>query len=76
VPENEAEREQIRRELLMGHLLALAASGGNGAVPPHALPAVAAMLHVRHRWVACVPLPFGFAARRWVMHWRLSAAVV
>lgn len=54
LPENEAEREQIRRELLLGHLLTLAASGGNAAVPPHALPAVASMLQAQGllpKWV-------------------------
>ena len=43
--ETDSEREQLRRELLLGHLLTLSAGGGAGsAVPPHALPAVAASL--------------------------------
>lgn len=39
------DRQAIRQELFLGHLLTLAAS--TGAVPPHALPSIAAMLQVR-----------------------------
>lgn len=38
------DRQLIRQELFLGHLLTLAAS--SGAVPPHALPSIAAMLQV------------------------------
>jgi translation initiation factor 2-alpha kinase 4 len=54
VPEDEAEREQLRRELLLGHLLSLAA-GGAPAVPAHTLPAVASSLQrggLLPRWLA------------------------
>lgn len=51
--DSEADREQIRRELLLGHLLLLACHGG--ALPPHALPDVADMLAGQNlvpRWLA------------------------
>lgn len=38
------DRQLIRQELFLGHLLTLAAS--SGAVPPHALPSIAGMLQV------------------------------
>ncbi len=38
------DRQLIRQELLLGHLLTMAAS--SGALPPHALPSIAAMLQV------------------------------
>lgn len=45
------DRQLIRQELLLGHLLTLAAS--SGALPPHALPSIAAMLQVgRAGWGA------------------------
>jgi hypothetical protein len=38
-----AEQAALRRDVLMGHLLRLATRGGgnDGALPPHALPAMA-----------------------------------
>ena len=42
------DRQLIRQELFLGHLLTLAAS--SGAVPPHALPSIAAMLQVGVGW--------------------------
>ena len=50
--EGQTSHEEIRRDLLLGHVLALAAQGG--AVPPHALPALAASLAAAGllpRWV-------------------------
>lgn len=51
--ESESDREQIRRELLLGHLLLLATRGG--ALPAHALPVVADMLQQQGlvpKWLA------------------------
>lgn len=42
MPLPDEDRRLLRQELLVGHLLTLAAS--SGAVPPHALPAIAGML--------------------------------
>ena len=47
------DRQLIRQELLLGHLLTLAAS--SGAVPPHALPSIAGMLQAEGllpKWLA------------------------
>ena len=47
------DRQLIRQELLLGHLLTLAAS--SGTVPPHALPSIAGMLQAEGlmpKWVA------------------------
>jgi serine/threonine protein kinase/histidyl-tRNA synthetase len=58
VIEDENEREQLRKELLLGHLLSMATSsaGGGGApLPLHALPAVIGMLQALSlipRWLA------------------------
>lgn len=58
VIEDEHEREQFRKELLLGHLLSMATScaGGSGApLPLHALPAVIGMLQALSlipRWLA------------------------
>ena len=53
--DDEAEREQLRRELLMGHLLSMATGGNAATLPPHALPAVTSMLQslsLLPRWLA------------------------
>ena len=44
--EDESDTERYRRELMVGHLLLLATGGGAmpGALPPHALPALASHL--------------------------------
>lgn len=55
VIDDEAEREQLRRELLMGHLLSMATGGAGATLPPHALPAVTSMLQslsLLPRWLA------------------------
>ena len=41
----EDDRQHLRQELFLGHLLTLAVA--SGAVPPHALPSVAAQLQAR-----------------------------
>ena len=49
------DREQLRRELLTGHLLMLAAGGSAATLPVHALPAVASMLQQQGlipKWLA------------------------
>ena len=43
-PARRSEREQIKRDLLMGHLLSLATQNSPSALPSHALPALAASL--------------------------------
>lgn len=43
-PARRSEREQIRRDLLMGHLLSLATQSSPAGLPSHALPALAAAL--------------------------------
>lgn len=43
-PARRSEREQIRRDLLMGHLLSLATQNSPSGLPSHALPALAASL--------------------------------
>lgn len=48
------EREQIKRDLLMGHLLSLATQGNTSSLPSHALPALADSLHTKGlmpKWV-------------------------
>ena len=54
-PEDErSEREQIKKDLIMGHLLTLATSEGGSGLPQHALPTIAAALAARDllpRWV-------------------------
>jgi len=56
--EDENEREQLRKELLLGHLLSMAMSGAGGSgapLPLHALPAVIGMLQALSlipRWLA------------------------
>jgi serine/threonine protein kinase/histidyl-tRNA synthetase len=58
VIEDENEREQLRKELLVGHLLSMATSGAGGGgapLPLHALPAVIGMLQALSlipRWLA------------------------
>lgn len=50
--DGETSREDIKKDLLLGHLLALAAQ--EGGAPPHALPALAASLAATGllpRWV-------------------------
>ena len=51
--DDDSEREQLRKELLIGHLLCTAAGMG-AQLPPHALPTVAAMLqslNLLPRWL-------------------------
>ncbi|KAK9811583.1 hypothetical protein WJX72_006503 [[Myrmecia] bisecta] len=51
---SDPEKEQIRRDMLTGHLLALATSGGSSSLPPQALPSLAAALTARGlmpKWV-------------------------
>ncbi|KAL0052345.1 hypothetical protein WJX82_000639 [Trebouxia sp. C0006] len=43
-PARRSEREQIKRDLLMGHLLSLATQSSPSGLPAHALPALAASL--------------------------------
>lgn len=43
-PARRSEREQIKRDLLMGHLLSLATQNSPSGLPSHALPALAASL--------------------------------
>lgn len=42
---SEDDRQHLRSELFLGHLLTLAVA--SGAVPPHALPSLAVMLQAR-----------------------------
>ena len=43
-PARRSEHEQIKRDVLMGHLLNLAMQGSPAGLPSHALPALAASL--------------------------------
>lgn len=43
-PTEQSEREQIKRDVLMGHLLSLATQGTASSLPSHALPALAEAL--------------------------------
>ncbi|KAL4429633.1 hypothetical protein ABPG77_008682 [Micractinium sp. CCAP 211/92] len=74
----EEDRAVIRQELFLGHLLTLAAS--SGAVPPHALPSIAARLQAEGllpKWLAFTltqqPALFDRAFQR-VFHQELEAA--
>ena len=53
-PARHSEREQIKRDLLMGHLLSLATQSSPAGLPSHALPALAASLSAKGlmpKWV-------------------------